>query len=485
MKPEIPKSIFGLGEPGRRAVSIGQTDVPGNYSLPPEMLRQDLDLPEVGQLELVRYFNKLAKLNYGIENGDGYPLGSCSMKYNPKINEETARIVAFLMAHPHQDYRSVQGSLKLMYELQGFLAEITGMDATTLSPLAGAHGEFTGILVIKKFHQSNNEDQIRRKIIVPESAHGTNSATAAMAGYEVGSVGANAEGDVDLDELTKLIGRDSAAMMITQPSTLGLFERNFQQIAGMLHDVGAQVYVDGANMNALLGQVRPGDLDADVMHMNLHKTTSTPHGGGGPGSGPVMVKEYLKSYLPNPIVILDDDGCYKFKRPERSIGRVGGFFGNFGILLRAYGYIRSLGPDGLRAISENAVVNANYLKVCLEDDFDLAYSRRPMHEVVFQGTRQKKLGVRTLDIAKRLIDKGFHPPTIYFPLIAAEALMFEPTESETKASIDELVEAMREIAREAQENPQVILEAPHNTPVGRLNEAQAARNPDLRWKRKV
>ncbi|MBI4498645.1 MAG: aminomethyl-transferring glycine dehydrogenase subunit GcvPB, partial [Chloroflexi bacterium] len=375
---------------------------------------------------------------------------------------------------------TVQGNLQVLHELQTFLTEITGMDAAALSPLAGAHGELTGILLIKAYHAGRGEAAQRRKVLVPDSAHGTNPATAALAGYQVVAVRSDANGNTDLDHLRSLVGEDVAGMMLTQPNTLGLFDTNILPIAELLHQHGALLYGDGANMNALLGRAKPGDLGFDVMHLNLHKTFSTPHGGGGPGAGPVCVKAHLAPFLPFPLVVQEED-AYRFARPEHTIGRMGGWYGNFGVLLRAYTYIRTLGPEGCRSVSENAVLNANYLRVHLQQDYQLRYHRPCMHEVVLSGVRQKARGVNTLAIAKRLIDYGFHPPTIYFPLIVEEALMIEPTETESKESLDAFIAAMRAIAREAAENPEAVLTAPHTTPVRKLDEAGAARNPRLRW----
>jgi len=458
-------------------------DVPTSPLPPQTLLRESLALPEVSEVELVRYFTHLSTLNYSIESGM-YPLGSCTMKYNPKRHEDIARMPGFAWIHPLAPEEAVQGALQVLYELQGFLAEITGMAGVALTPMAGAHGELTGILMIRAYHESRG-DRARRKMLVPDSAHGTNPATAAMAGYEVVAIRSDERGNCDMEALRSALGPDVAGMMLTQPNTLGLFDTHILQIAEELHKHGALLYGDGANMNALLGRTKPGAMGFDVLHLNLHKTFSTPHGGGGPGAGPVCAKPHLSEFLPSPTITIEGEGQrqkYRFATPPKSIGRVGGFFGNFGVLLRAYSYIRTLGPDGLAKVTDNAVLNANYLRHELADLYALKYNRTCMHEVVLAGTRQKSKGVNTLSIAKRLIDYGFHPPTIYFPLIVEEALMIEPTETESKETLDAFVTAMRAIAREAEEDPEVVRTAPHFTPVGRLDEAAAARKPYLRWK---
>jgi len=475
--------LFDMGAPGRRATTMPACDVPTSPLPPQTLLRESLALPEVSEVELVRYFTHLSTLNYSIESGM-YPLGSCTMKYNPKRHEDIARMPGFAWIHPLAPEEAVQGALQVLYELQGFLAEITGMAGVALTPMAGAHGELTGILMIRAYHESRG-DRARRKMLVPDSAHGTNPATAAMAGYEVVAIRSDERGNCDMEALRSALGPDVAGMMLTQPNTLGLFDTHILQIAEELHKHGALLYGDGANMNALLGRTKPGAMGFDVLHLNLHKTFSTPHGGGGPGAGPVCAKPHLSEFLPSPTITIEGEGQrqkYRFATPPKSIGRVGGFFGNFGVLLRAYSYIRTLGPDGLAKVTDNAVLNANYLRHELADLYALKYNRTCMHEVVLAGTRQKSKGVNTLSIAKRLIDYGFHPPTIYFPLIVEEALMIEPTETESKETLDAFVTAMRAIAREAEEDPEVVRTAPHFTPVGRLDEAAAARKPYLRWK---
>ncbi len=472
---------FDLSRPGRVGTILPPLDVPEAPLPSSELLRDNLTLPELSQLEVVRYFTQLSQRNFSIDTGF-YPLGSCSMKYNPKINEVAARLPGLADVHPMQPQETSQGALGLMHALQGLLGEITGMDDVSLAPDAGAHGELAGILIASAYHNANGGP--RRRVLVPDSAHGTNPATAAMAGFEVESIPSDAEGNLDLNALTAALdanGRSVAALMLTLPSTLGLFEPRIEQIAQLLHDHGAFLYGDGANMNALLGRVKPGDLGFDVFHLNLHKTFSTPHGGGGPGAGPIAVKAHLAPFLPTPHVEKDGSGYYTLAEPERSIGRLGLFHGNFGVLVRAYAYILSLGADGLRSISEAAVLNANYLLVRLRDAYRLPYDRSCMHEVVLSGSRQKAKGVKTLDIAKRLIDYGFHPPTVYFPLTVDEAMMIEPTESETKETLDAFCEAMLAIAKEAEETPDLVREAPTRAPLRRLDEATAARKPVLRW----
>ncbi|HZP25605.1 MAG TPA: aminomethyl-transferring glycine dehydrogenase subunit GcvPB, partial [Dehalococcoidia bacterium] len=428
--------------------------------------------------EIVRYFLALSQLNYSVDTGF-YPLGSCTMKYNPKINEDVARLPGLAHIHPEQDASTVQGALQLLFQLQGLLAEITGMDAVSLAPAAGAQGELSGMLIVKEYLESLGNGH-RRRVLVPDSAHGTNPATAAMCGFEVVTVPSDADGNTDLAALETALDDSVAAMMLTLPSTLGLFDPNIGRIAEMLHAHGALLYGDGANQNAFLGRARFGNIGFDVVHLNLHKTFSTPHGGGGPGAGPVCVKAHLAPFLPEPVVA-QAHGSYVPTRPEQSIGKTMAFYGNFGVLVRAYAYIRSLGADGLSAISENAVINANYLRARLKDAYQLAYDRTCLHEAVFSASRQRARGVKALDIAKRLIDYGFHPPTIYFPLIVPEALMIEPTESESRESVDAFCEAMLALAREAEESPELLKEAPTTAPLRRLDEATAARKPVLRW----
>ncbi|MCI0857047.1 MAG: aminomethyl-transferring glycine dehydrogenase subunit GcvPB [Chloroflexi bacterium] len=475
---------FDLSRPGRIGCVLPPLDVPEAPLPSSGLLRDDITLPELSQPDVVRYFTQLSQRNFSIDTGF-YPLGSCSMKYNPRVNEVAARLPGLANVHPMQAQGTTQGALALMHGLQRLLAEITGLHEVSLAPDAGAHGELAGILIASAYHNSNGGP--RRRVLVPDSAHGTNPATAAMAGFEVESIPSDAEGNLDFEALRVALdanGNSVAALMLTLPSTLGLFEPRIMQIADLLHDHGALLYGDGANMNAMLGRVKPGDLGFDVFHLNLHKTFSTPHGGGGPGAGPIAVTAALAPFLPAPHVRKDErSGCFSLETPERSIGRLGLFHGNFGVLVRAYAYILSLGADGLRGISEAAVLNANYVQTRLQNAYRLAFDRRCMHEVVISGSRQKAHGVKTLDIAKRLIDYGFHPPTIYFPLIVDEAMMIEPTESETKETLDAFCDAMLAIAKEAEETPELVREAPTTAPLRRLDEATAARKPVLRWKR--
>lgn len=467
-----------ISQPGKTACSLPALDVPPTELPAEELLRQELGLPEVSEVELMRYFTALSKLNYGVDTGF-YPLGSCTMKYNPKWHEDIARLPGFASIHPLQPGESVQGALQLMFELQEHLAEITGMSATSLVPMAGAHGEFTGLLLVKAYHQDRG-DKARRKILLTDSSHGTNPASAVMCGFEIGVVASDSEGNVDMKSLESAMNEEVAALTLTMPTTLGLFDPKILEISQLVHERGGLLGADGANLNAFLGRVKFGELGYDYVQLNLHKTFSTPHGGGGPGSGPVCVKVNLTEFLPSPLVT-ESKGHYKLVSPAKSIGRIASFYGNFGVMCKAYAYIRSLGATGLKEVSEDAVLNANYLKEKLKPHYHLPYDRTCMHEVVFSGRRQKAKGVHTVDIAKRLLDYGLHPPTVYFPLIVDEALMIEPTETEGKQTLDVFIEAMREIARDAEKNPEILHAAPHNTPVKRLDDARAARNPDLRW----
>ncbi|MCL6611246.1 MAG: aminomethyl-transferring glycine dehydrogenase subunit GcvPB [Peptococcaceae bacterium] len=478
--------IFELGAPGRTSSFMPECDVPVRETeelIPGNLLRKKPPrLPEAGEQEVARHFTRLSSLNYGVDTGF-YPLGSCTMKYNPKVNEYAARLPGFARLHPYQAEDQVQGALRLMYETQRYLAEITGMDEFTLQPAAGAHGEFTGLLMIKAYHDHRGETG-RRRVIVPDSSHGTNPATAALCGMEVRQIESGPDGTVDLDALRAALGPDTAAVMLTNPNTLGLFERDILAIAGAVHRAGALLYCDGANMNAVLGISRPGDMGFDAIHLNLHKTFSTPHGGGGPGAGPVGVKSFLAPFLPFPAVRLDPDSgtCFLDYNRPLSIGKVRSFYGNFGVVARAYTYIRALGGEGLREVAENAVINANYLLSLVRGTYRIPFDRRCMHEFVAvppAGFREG--GLHTADIAKRLMDYGYHPPTVYFPLIVEEALMVEPTETESRATLDAFAGALLEIAREGRENPQLLKDAPHGTPVARLDEVTAARRPVLRW----
>jgi glycine dehydrogenase subunit 2 len=470
--------LFEISRPNRGNQYLPPLDVPA-APLPTEHVRDDLSLPDVGELDIVRHFTRLSQLNFSIDT-NFYPLGSCTMKYNPKINEATARLPGFAWLHPYQPESTVQGALQLMYELQRILAEIAGLPAVTLQPAAGAHGELTGMLIIRAYHEYNGESH-RRYVLVPDSAHGTNPATAAMCGYDVIEIPSDERGNMDPDAIEAAVSDEVAGLMLTNPSTLGLFEEHILEITAMLHAAGALVYCDGANMNALLGAAKPGELGCDVLHYNLHKTFTTPHGGGGPGAGATAVSQALAPFLPVPVVAREADTYYLDEDRPQSIGRVRAFYGNFGNMVRGYTYIRQQGRDGLKAVSLNAVLNANYLRVRLQDAFDLPYDRTCMHEVVFSGKRQANAGARTLDIAKRLLDHGFHAPTIYFPLIVEEALMIEPTETESRATLDAFADTLLDIAREVAEEPEIVKEAPHATPVSRLDEVKAARHPDLRW----
>ncbi|UAL51002.1 MULTISPECIES: aminomethyl-transferring glycine dehydrogenase subunit GcvPB [Metabacillus] len=477
--------IFELTKPGRTGYSLPSMDIPeiaADELIPSEYLRTDeAELPEVSELDIMRHYTALSKRNHGVDSGF-YPLGSCTMKYNPKINENVARMAGLAHIHPLQDESTVQGALELMYDLQEHLIEITGMDEVTLQPAAGAHGEWTGLMMIRAYHEANN-DFNRTKVIVPDSAHGTNPASATVAGFETITVKSNEQGLVDLEDLKRVVGEDTAALMLTNPNTLGLFEENILEMAKIVHDAGGKLYYDGANLNAVLSKARPGDMGFDVVHLNLHKTFTGPHGGGGPGSGPVGVKADLIPYLPKPVLVKRDNKyTFDYDRPQ-SIGRVKPFYGNFGINVRAYTYIRTMGPDGLKAVTEYAVLNANYMMRRLSEAYDLPFDRHCKHEFVLSGKRQKKLGVRTLDIAKRLLDFGYHPPTIYFPLNVEECIMIEPTETESKETLDSFIDAMLQIAKEAEENPEIVQEAPHTTVVSRLDETTAARKPILRYQK--
>ncbi|MGE7182934.1 aminomethyl-transferring glycine dehydrogenase subunit GcvPB [Peribacillus sp. NPDC006672] len=475
--------IFEISTSGRIGYSLPEMDVatiPLEEILPADYIREEeAELPEVSELDIMRHYTALSKRNHGVDSGF-YPLGSCTMKYNPKINENVARFNGFAHIHPYQDPTTVQGALELLFDLQEHLTEITGMDLVTLQPAAGAHGEWTGLMMIRAFHEANGDTE-RTKVIVPDSAHGTNPASATVAGLETITVKSDENGLVDLEDLKRVVGPDTAALMLTNPNTLGLFEENILEMAQLVHDAGGKLYYDGANLNAVLSKARPGDMGFDVVHLNLHKTFTGPHGGGGPGSGPVGVKSDLIPYLPKPLVVKQDDQfVLDYDRPQ-SIGRVKPYYGNFGINVRAYTYIRSMGPDGLKAVTENAVINANYMMRRLEPYFDLPYNRHCKHEFVLSGRRQKKLGVRTLDIAKRLLDFGYHPPTIYFPLNVEEGMMIEPTETESKETLDAFIDAMIQIAKEAEETPEIVQEAPHTTVIKRLDETLAARKPILRY----
>ena len=480
---DTTRLLMERSSPGRVGTVLPALDVTAQPLPDSTLLRQDLDLPEVSEPEVVQYFTGLSQLNFSIDT-HFYPLGSCTMKYNPKINDDVAFLPGFAAIHPRQPEEVSQGALELLYRLQEYLVEITGMSGVSLATLAGAHGELAGVLMMRAYHQAQG-DTGRRKMAIPDSAHGTNPASAAMAGFDVVTLASDRDGNVDLEALHELVGPDLAGVMITLPSTLGLFDTNIVEVCRVVHEAGGLVYGDGANMNALLGRTKLGELGFDVIHLNLHKTFSTPHGGGGPGAGPVCCGQALVPFLASPVIAQDGSEhpmSYKLAEPERSVGKISGFHGNFGVLVRAYTYIRTLGDAGLKSISSNAVLNANYLMEALKETYDLPYDRRCMHEVVFSADRQKAKGVSGLDVAKRLLDYGFHAPTIYFPLIVHEALMIEPTEGETRETLDAFIQALREIDREASEDPDLVRQAPHTTPVSRLDEAGAARRPDLRWR---
>jgi glycine dehydrogenase subunit 2 len=476
--------IFELSVPGRRGYSLPAQDVPAaplEGAIPADLLRDGLPgFPEMTEVGLVRHFTRLSTWNYGVDTGM-YPLGSCTMKYNPKVNETAARLRGFADLHPLVPDEGAQGALALMHSLAGMLGEITGLPTVTLQPAAGAHGELTGMMMIRKL-LITRDGSPRRIVLIPDSAHGTNPSSAHFCGYEVREIKSCARGNLSVSALAEAMTPDVAALMLTNPNTLGMFEDEICDAARIVHEKGGLVYCDGANMNALIGKARPGDFGMDIMHLNLHKTFSTPHGGGGPGSGPVVATRAFEPHLPAPVVVATRDGMrLDYDRPL-SVGRVKAFQGNFGMFVRAYAYIRALGPDGIRRTAENAVLNANYVRARLRDVYEVPYDRLNMHEVIFSDHRQNEHGVTTLDIAKRLIDLGFHPPTIYFPLIVHGALMVEPTESEGLAELDRFVDAMRQIADEARTSPDLLKRAPVTTRRSRFDEASAARKPVLRWK---
>ncbi len=475
----MPEStIFELSSRGRIGVRFPESDVP-DFSLPDQFVRSDLPLPELSELDVIRHFTHLSEMNYSIDGGF-YPLGSCTMKYNPKINEEAARLPGFAFTHPLQPIETVQGNLALMFQMQEWLKDISGFEGVSLQPAAGAQGELVGVMIIRSYHR-NRGDFKRTKILIPDSAHGTNPASSAMNGYEVVPVATDSHGNVDVEALKELCSEQIAGLMLTNPNTLGLFDQNVLQVVELVHQCGGLVYGDGANLNALLGICRPGDLGIDVMHFNLHKTFSTPHGGGGPGSGPVGVASHLFDYLPGPIISIIEEGgedlppLYGPVMPEKSIGRVKSFYGQFGMMVRAFTYISMHGSEGLRQIAEYAVLNANYLLARLRGDFHVPFDRICMHEFVLEGVWKDAPEIHALDISKRLMDYNFHPPTNYFPLIVHEALMIEPTETESKQTMDAFADALINIAKEAHAAPDLLHEAPHSTPVGRLDEVKAAR----------
>ena len=480
--------IFELSHPGRRAYSLPENNF-GSYNLPSSCKREkDAELPECDELTVVRHYTNHSGNNFGVDNGF-YPLGSCTMKYNPTINEEIAAMPSFTGLHPRQPIEMVQGALEIEYNIQCALASITGMADVTLNPYAGAHGELTGLMIISSYHLQRGDTK-RKKVIVPDSAHGTNPASAAVCGLEVVEVKSTEEGLVDVNDLKKLLGDDIAGMMMTNPNTLGLFEKDIPEIAKLVHDCGGLLYYDGANLNPLLGIARPGDMGFDVIHLNLHKTFSTPHGGGGPGSGPVGVCEKLKPFLPKPHVCKSDEGFY-IEESELEEGEtlgnihIGGYLGNFLVILRAYTYILTLGKNHIKEVGLLATLNANYIKESLKDDYELPIDMLCKHEFVFDGLKDKSTGTTTMDVAKRLLDYGYHAPTIYFPLLFHEAMMIEPTENESKETIDGFIKIMHIIAKEAIESPELLKEAPHNTPIGRVDDVLAAKHPILTYQQLI
>jgi glycine dehydrogenase subunit 2 len=481
--PALEPLLFELQQPGRtgRHVRGGEE---ADALIPAAFKRgTPVPLPELSEPQVVRHYIHLAQLNYSVDAGM-YPLGSCTMKYNPKINDRAASLPGFSDIHPHQPDETVQGALRLLFELQELLAGISGMDRVTLQPAAGAHAEFTAILMFKAYHEARGDTK-RRRVIVPDSAHGTNPASAAMCGFDVTTVKSDARGNVDLEALKAALGDDVVGFMLTNPNTLGLFEERVREVCDAVHKAGGLVYGDGANMNALLGVARPGDLGFDCVHINVHKTFSTPHGAGGPGAGPLCVKRHLEPFLPVPRIIRDGGGTYRretaVEHPQ-SIGRVRSFVGNFGVLVRAYTYIRTLGEEGLVETGRDAILAANYLLALVREAYDVAYGRSPMHEFVLTATKQKRQGANALDIAKALIDEGFHPPTVYFPLIVPEALMIEPTETEPKETLDAFAAALLRIAKHIETDPKSVHEAPVKAPLRRLDEVAAARKPILRYR---
>ena len=484
----VENLIFEIGAPGRRAATMPAMDVPTEspQSMIPEgMLRKEsAPLPEVSEIEIVRHYTHLSQRNFGVDTGF-YPLGSCTMKYNPKLNEDMAALPGFAHIHPLQPDSTVQGAIQLFYELEQYLAEIAGMARVTLQPSAGAHGELTGLMLIKAFHENNGQGH-RNLVLIPDNAHGTNPASATLADYRSVEIKTDPRtGGIEIEHLKEVLDEHAAnvaAIMMTNPNTLGLFDSKVLEIAKMVHEAGGQLYYDGANANAVLGITRPGDMGFDVVHFNLHKTCSTPHGGGGPGSGPIGVKEHLVPFLPGPLPEKGDNGYYWADPGPRSIGKVRANKGNFGVLVRAYTYIRTYGPDGLLHVAQSAILNANYLRHELASDYEIAYPEMCQHEFVATAERQKEeYGVTALDIAKRILDFGMYAPTIYFPLIVHEALMIEPTETETRETLDYFVSVMHQIAEEARTDSEIVKTAPHTTPVGRLDQALAARRPNLRW----
>jgi glycine dehydrogenase subunit 2 len=475
--------LFERGSPGRRGYTLPPPTAADEAAgtVPAELCRDDLeDFPELSELEVLRHYLRLSQWNFSAAT-NFYPLGSCTMKYNPILNERVARLAGFAELHPLTPTPYAQGALALMHELEGLLAEVSGMDAVSLQPAAGAHGELLGMKMVRAYHVERGNP--RKKVLIPQSAHGTNPASSALCGYQVVPVAASERGMIDPAAVAKLADAETAAIMITNPNTLGIFEKEIVGICAAVHDKGGLVYMDGANMNALLGVAKPGHMGADVLQFNLHKTFSTPHGGGGPGAGPVAVRQPLAEYLPVPRVVKTGEGFALSSEFPKSVGRVRAFYGNFGMLVRAYAYILSLGGDGMKRMTAMAILNANYIRKCLEGELDLPFPEPSLHECVFSDETLEPLGVKTLDVAKRLLDHGFYAPTIYFPLIVSGAIMIEPTESESRETLDEFVTAMKKILKEAREQPELVKTAPHHTRVSRLDEVRAARQPRLRWRR--
>ena len=477
------KLIFEVSRPGRVGYSLPKNEIASTSlkEIPDTLLRKEpLSLPEVSELDVVRHYTNLSNKNFGVDTGF-YPLGSCTMKYNPKINEEIASIPGFASLHPLEDEKNVQGALEVYYNLQKALSNIAGLSEFTLNPFAGAHGELTGLMIMREYHAQRGDTK-RRKVIVPDSAHGTNPASAMVSGMEVVEVKSKPNGSIDVEDLKPLLNDEIAGIMMTNPNTLGMFETEILEIADLVHKAGGLLYYDGANLNPLLGKVRPGDMGFDIMHINLHKTFSTPHGGGGPGSGPVGVRKGLEHLLPNPRIVKDKEGKFHIESSDKSLGSVSTFLGNFGVMLKAYAYILSLGKEGLRNVGPMATLNANYIKESLKDDYLLPIEGNCKHEFVFDGLKDKSTGVTTLNVAKRLLDYGFHAPTIYFPLLFHESMMIEPTETESLETLDEFIEVMHKIAEEARVNPDVVKDAPVSTLVRKLDETTAAKHPILTYK---
>lgn len=465
---------------GRRTISLPYEEREYKIDIPEVLRRENIEINDNEDFEVLRHYVRLSQMNYGVDLNT-YPLGSCTMKFNPKLSEEIVSMDQVRYIHPYQDQSTVQGALQIMYELQEYLKVIGGMDAITLQPAAGADGEFTGLLLVRAYHEDRN-DLKRNEIIVPDSAHGTNPASSTMAGFNTIEIPSDKNGLVDMDALKEALSDKTAAFMITNPNTLGIFDENIKEIARLVHEKGALLYYDGANLNGIMGITTPGKMGFDIVHFNLHKTFATPHGGGGPGAGPVGVKKHLEDFLPVPLVRFDGHSYYLDYSLKKTIGKVTGFYGNFGVLVRAWAYIKMQGGDGLKKVTERAVLNTNYLRKRLQGYYDLPYKELRKHEVVFSGSNLKKYGIRTLDVAKRMLDYGIHAPTIYFPLIVEEALMIEPTETESKENLDRLADVMINIAQEAKEDPEKLKNAPYNTAVRRIDEVEAARNPILTWK---